>query len=154
MLQGRLIMLLSLAAGLAVALIVIQAQDDEPAMGALDKPTPARAVPRDSSWSWSKSKSAPLARTEVAGAVVGRDIYVIGGFAPPSGGSSAVAAKTRKIARGRYSVPPSSTKKVKLRLTAKARRILRRRGRIRGTLHIHNTINGTTSHTKVRIRKP
>jgi N-acetylneuraminic acid mutarotase len=58
----------------------------------------ARADGESSSWSESQRRPA-LQRTEVAGAVVGRDIYVIGGFVPPNRTTAAV----ERLRNGRWS---------------------------------------------------
>jgi hypothetical protein len=71
----------------------------------------------------------------------------------PCVGTADITSRKRTIAKGSYSVPPATTKKVKLKLTRKAHRVLRRRGSIRGKLNIHNSINGASSHAKVKIRQ-
>lgn len=72
-----------LVAALVLAAVVIAGADGEP-------------VPRSAASSWTQSVLRPaLQRTEVAGAAIGRDIYVVGGFAPP-GRTTAVVERLRK----------------------------------------------------------
>jgi hypothetical protein len=68
-------------------------------------------------------------------------------------GRSAAAARRVKLARGRYSVQPASTGRVKLKLTKRGRALLRKRRRIRGKVTIRNTVNGTSRSFRVRIRR-
>jgi hypothetical protein len=80
--RGLLLPLLLLAAAGVVALIAITGASAE------------------STYSWSKSKQRPpLVRTEVAGAAVGGDLYVIGGFVPPRRTTAAV----ERLRNGRWS---------------------------------------------------
>jgi N-acetylneuraminic acid mutarotase len=59
----------------------------------------AEAEPTNSEYVWQKAAQRPaLERTEVAGAAVGRDIYVIGGFVPPNRTTAAV----ERLRNGRW----------------------------------------------------
>ena len=79
-------LLVPLVAALVLAAIVIAQADDE-------------SLPRSAASSWTRSSVRPaLQRTEVAGAVVGNDIYVIGGFVPPNKTTAAV----ERLRRGRW----------------------------------------------------
>jgi hypothetical protein len=69
------------------------------------------------------------------------------------GGRSAAAARKVKIAKGRYSIQPASSGRVKLKLTKRGRALLRKRRRIRGKVTIRNTVNGTGRSFRVRIRR-
>jgi N-acetylneuraminic acid mutarotase len=60
----------------------------------------AGANTSSSGYSWTQSKNrAALQRTEVAGAAIGNDIYVIGGFLPPNRTTAAV----ERLHKGRWS---------------------------------------------------
>jgi hypothetical protein len=80
--RGPLIALLAPVVPLAAALVIVQAGDDQPAPAAVDAAA---------GWHWRTYKPRPpLSRTEVTGAVVGRDVYVLGGFLPPRRTTAAV----------------------------------------------------------------
>jgi N-acetylneuraminic acid mutarotase len=81
--------------GLIVALLVLAAVPL--ACDSADSDSESAAVA--SGWHWTKhNPSAPLSRTEVTGAALGHDIYVIGGFVPPNRTSALV----ERLHRGKW----------------------------------------------------
>src|SRR3954452_3571654 len=88
--RGLLVLLVVLVAAVPLAAIVI-------ARAAVDL-LPDQAAAR-SGYAWSSVKQRPpLKRTEVAGAAVGRDLYVIGGFVP----SQLTTAVVERFRGGRW----------------------------------------------------
>jgi hypothetical protein len=70
-----------------------------------------------------------------------------------AGATATIARKVRLTRKRNYSVPPTKTKKVKLRLTRRGRALLRRRGKIRGKLTLRNNVNGVRRSFRVRVKK-
>ena len=69
------------------------------------------------------------------------------------GGSGKLAAKKGlKVAKGKYSIPPASSGKGKLKLTKKGKRFFKENSKAKGKLKVKNTVNGTSSNSKVKIK--
>jgi len=67
----------------------------------------------------------------------------------PKGGAS--AAKRGTVAKGSYSIPPATRGTAKLKLTKLGKRLLKKKGKIKGKARITNTVNGASRTFKVKV---
>ncbi len=72
-----------------------------------------------------------------------------------SGGKNRVVAragKTTKVAKGKYTVQPAAKGKVTVKLTSGGKRLLKKEGKVKGSLKLTNTINSTSQSFKVNLK--
>jgi hypothetical protein len=77
-------------------------------------------------------------------------------FTAPSGalGRAATISKAKKIGKKKYSVPPAQTKKVKVKLSSKAKRVLGKKGKqkLKTKVKVTNSLNGAKKTFKLKVK--
>ena len=66
-------------------------------------------------------------------------------------GGGAAIAKRVTLAAGSYSVPSGTTREVKLKLSKRGMILIKRKGKLKATVTLTNSLNGVADNFKVKI---